>query len=197
LSAGDNAMEPESGSIGPERSATLPEASVAAAQPRGGLFWWLTGIILALDQITKVAVNAYVPVYGSRTLIPGLVDLVHVHNAGVAFGFMNDSEHAGRSLITTVLAVLALAGIAYYARQVKAEERVARFGLSLILGGAIGNLVDRVRLGYVVDFVDVYWGTWHFWAFNVADSAITVGAVLVFVDILFMSRHASHPVPDR
>jgi signal peptidase II len=191
----DNPVEAEPGSFGAEPSA--PASAAAVPAQRGGLFWWLTGTILVLDQITKIAVNAYVPVYGSRTLIPGLVDLVHVHNAGVAFGFMNDAEHAGRSLVTTALAVLALAGIAYYARQVKPEERVARFGLSLILGGAIGNLVDRFRLGYVVDFVDVYWGTWHFWAFNVADAAITVGAVFVFIDILFMNRHASHPVPDR
>jgi signal peptidase II len=176
-------------------AASVARASIPAR--RGGLFWWLTVGTIVVDQITKLAVNAYVPVYGSRTIIPHLLDFVHVHNAGVAFGFMNDSEHAGRGFLTTGLAVLALAGIAYYARQVKAEERIARIGLSLILGGAVGNLIDRVWQGYVVDFVDVYWGSWHFWAFNVADAAITIGAILVFVDILFVNRHASHPVSDR
>ena len=76
----------------------------------------------------------------------------------------------------------------------RAEEWLARLGLSLILGGAVGNLIDRVRQGFVIDFVDVYWQGWHFWAFNVADAAITVGATLVFIDILFVNRHASHSV---
>jgi signal peptidase II len=181
---------------GPAAAQPIATAADAPAR-RGGLFWTLTLATVVVDQITKFAVNAYVPLYGSKTIIPNLLDFVHVHNAGVAFGFMNEYEHPSRGLLTTSLAVLALAGIAYYARHVKAEERVARLGLSLILGGAVGNLVDRLRQGYVVDFVDVYWGTWHFWAFNVADAAITVGAILVFVDILFLNRHASHPVSDR
>ena len=172
-------------------------AAPEARARRGGLFWWLTIATVVVDQITKFAVNAYVPLYGSATIIPKFLDFVHVHNAGVAFGLMNEYEHPRRGLVTTGLAVLALAGIGYYARHVRSEERLARVGLSLILGGAVGNLVDRVRQGYVVDFVDVYWGTWHFWAFNVADAAITVGAILVFLDILFLNRHASHPVSDR
>jgi signal peptidase II len=97
-------------------------------------------------------------------------------------------------MMTTMLAVIALAGIAYYARHVRAHERLARVGLSLILGGAIGNLTDRIRQGFVVDFVDVYWGDWHFWAFNVADAAITVGATLIFIELLLSSRHAPDPV---
>jgi signal peptidase II len=196
VSAGrDEAGDAIEAGIADGHPAGVPAAAVAAR--RGGLFWSLAVATIVIDQITKFAVNAYVPLYGSKTIIPHLLDFVHVHNAGVAFGFMNDSEHAGRGLLTTGLAVLALAGIAYYARHVKAEERIARIGLSLILGGAVGNLIDRIWQGYVVDFVDVYWGTWHFWAFNVADAAITVGAILVFVDILFVSRHASHPVSDR
>jgi len=175
----------------------VPSAASPVVSTRGGLFWWLTALMVVLDQFTKYAVNAWVPLYGSKTIIPNLLDVVHVHNAGVAFGLMNDSDHPQRTLFTTVMAFVALAGIAYYARHVKPEERVARVGLSLILGGAIGNLIDRLRQGYVVDFVDVYWGTWHFWAFNVADAAITVGAIFVFVDILFMSRHASHPGSAR
>ena len=75
------------------------------------------------------------------------------------------------------------------------EERLARIGLSLILGGAIGNLADRVRQSYVIDFMDVYFRGWHFWAFNVADACITIGAILVFIDLLFVTRHhASHTV---
>ncbi len=192
-----DAGNPEVDPTGPASPAAPGAPEPTAPARRGGLLWWLTLATVIVDQLTKLAVNAYVPLYGSKTIIPRLLDFVHVHNAGVAFGFMNDYEHPGRGLLTTALAFVALGGIAYYARHVKAEERVARVGLSLILGGAVGNLIDRVRQGYVVDFVDVYWGTWHFWAFNVADAAITVGAILVFVDILFLNRHASHPVSDR
>jgi signal peptidase II len=120
-----------------------------------------------------------------------------VHNEGVAFGLMNGLDHPMTGLVTTGLALIALVSIAYYARFVRPEERLARLGLSLILGGAVGNLVDRLRQGFVVDFVDVYWRGWHFWAFNVADAAISVGACLIFIEVLFLNRHAPHPVRDR
>ena len=86
------------------------------------------------------------------------------------------------------LIIAALVGINYYARYIRAEERLARVGLSLILGGALGNLIDRLRQSYVVDFVDVYWRGWHFWAFNVADAAITIGVGLMILDILGVGR---------
>jgi signal peptidase II len=146
------------------------------------------------DQITKWLVQQHVPVFSSLTVLPGILDIVHVHNEGVAFGFLNDLEHPWRSTFTTTMAVAALAGILYYATHLDAHERVARLGLSLILGGAVGNLIDRAYLGYVVDFVDVYWRDWHFWAFNVADAAISIGAVLIFIDILLPHRHVSNPV---
>jgi signal peptidase II len=162
-----------------------------------GVLWWVSLLTVALDQATKILVNATMPLYGSKTVIPNFIDLVHVHNAGVAFGLLNGAEHPQRSVITTGLALIALVGIAYYATQVRADARTARFGLSLILGGAVGNLIDRMRQGYVIDIEDVYWGNWHFWAFNVADAAISVGATLVLIDVLFLNRHASHPVSDR
>ena len=170
----------------------VPAQADSAA--RRGLYWWISLLVLVLDQATKTALAAALPLYGAKTLIPGLVDLVHVRNTGVAFGFLNDLDHPQQSLITTSLALGALIGIAYYARHIHPGERLARLGLSLILGGAIGNLVDRVRFGFVLDFIDVYWQGWHFWAFNVADAAISVGAILVFLDLLFSSRHVSHPV---
>lgn len=177
------------------RPEPVPAAGTdAAARPRvRALLWWLAAAIVAADQITKVLVQQLIPLFGSVTVVPGLLDLVHIHNAGVAFGFMNDLEHPLRSAFTTLLALAALAAIAYYARQVQPEERLARTGLSLVLGGAIGNLIDRVRLGYVVDFIDAYRGDWHFWAFNVADAAISCGAVLIFAELFLAGRHASHP----
>ncbi len=91
--------------------------------------------------------------------------------------------------------VSALVAISLYARQLGNDEKLSRYGLALILGGAFGNLIDRAIAGYVVDFVDVYWGEAHFWAFNVADAAITIGAVLVLLEMLGVGRHhASRPV---
>jgi signal peptidase II len=167
---------------------------VAPERPSLRLFWWISLAVVGLDQAAKAMVRAELPLYGSQTVIPGLMDVVHVRNSGVAFGILNDMTHPLRTVLTTALALAALVGIASYARHVRREERMARFGLSLILGGAIGNLADRIRQGFVLDFVDVYWRNWHFWAFNVADAAITIGAVLIFLDLLRPKRHASNPV---
>jgi signal peptidase II len=184
---------------GPVQPAAVPEAGAAAAADgvvhgRTGLLWLVALATVVADQASKALIRNTLPLYASKTLIPGFVDLVHVENAGVAFGFLNDATRAGRGVLTTALAVAALVGIAYYARHIRREEWLARIGLSLILGGAVGNLADRILQGFVVDFVDVYWRGWHFWAFNVADAAISVGAVLVFIELLFVNRHASHPV---
>ena len=157
------------------------------------IYWWLSLAAIVVDQVAKAIVRDTLLPYESRTVIPGLVDIIHVHNAGVAFGLLNDSDLPFKGWLTTALAVLALVGIGFYARHVRPEERLARAGLSLILGGAVGNLADRLRQSYVIDFLDVYWRGWHFWAFNIADACITVGAILVFVDLLFVARHhASH-----
>jgi signal peptidase II len=164
------------------------------APPRGRLFWWLTLAIIVADQLVKAWVRQAVELFDSKTLIPGFMDLAHVRNEGVAFGLFNSMDVANKWIFTTALALAALAGITYYARHIRPSERLARVGLSMILGGAIGNLIDRVWAGYVLDFVDIYFGTWHFWAFNVADACISIGAVLVFVDLLLVRSHASDSV---
>jgi signal peptidase II len=176
---------------------TTPAGAVAAL--RVPLIWWLSLAVIVADQIAKAIVRASLPLYDSQTVIPGLVDLTHVRNAGVAFGLMNDAAISAplKAVATTGMAALALVGIGLYARHLKHEERLARIGLSLILGGALGNLIDRLRQGFVIDFVDVYFRGWHFWAFNVADASITIGAILVFLDLLVVTRHASHPLSDR
>jgi len=180
----------------PEDNAALPPPTARPSRTlaRVPVLWWVTLLIIVLDQITKAAVRSHLPLHATKPVIPGVLDLIHVQNAGVAFGLMNDFAHPHRALLTLGLAVAALVGIGYYARQLQREERLARVGLSLILGGAIGNLIDRMRDGFVVDFVDVYWRSWHFWAFNVADAAISVGAAFVFLELLRGNRHASHPV---
>jgi signal peptidase II len=176
--------------------AALPAAAPAATGFGGfRVYWWLSLAIIAMDQLAKAVVRATLQLYDTRTIVPGFIDLIHVHNEGVAFGLLNDSHVPFKGWITTALAALALIGIGFYARHIREDERLARIGLSLILGGAIGNLADRLRQSYVIDFVDVYWRHWHFWAFNLADACITIGAILVFLDLLFVTRHhASHTV---
>ena len=154
----------------------------------------IIGIIL-LDQLTKFAVRSTSPLYAKRSIIPNLLDLTHVQNTGAAFGVLNAADFPFKSIVMIAVAALALVAISLYARQLGHEERLSRYGLAFILGGALGNLIDRAISGYVVDFVDVYWGAAHFWAFNVADAAITAGAILVLLEMIGIGRrHAPHPL---
>lgn len=181
----------------------LPETVASASPPAAGtagryahpLELGTMAVVVALDQITKAAVRVLLPLGESRRIIPQLLDLTHVHNTGAAFGLLNAADFPYKPAVMIGIAAIALVAIAAYATQLGFHERMARFGLALILGGAFGNLIDRAIAGYVVDFVDVYWGNTHFWAFNVADSAITMGAVLVLLDMIGIGRrHASNPV---
>jgi len=153
------------------------------------------GTIVVVDQITKYVVRYTIPLYAKHVIIPDFLDFTHVQNTGAAFGLLNAADFPYKPAVMIGIAAIALVAIAAYGAQLGFHERLARFGLSLILGGAFGNLIDRAVVGYVVDFVDVYWGDAHFWAFNVADAAISIGAVLVLLDMIGLGRHhASHPV---
>jgi signal peptidase II len=153
------------------------------------------GVVVGMDQLTKEIVRRTLDLYDHIPVVPGFLDLTHVQNTGAAFGLLNAADFPYKPLVMIGIAALALMAIAAYATQLGFHERLARFGLSLILGGAFGNLIDRALAGYVVDFVDVYWGNSHFWAFNVADAAITIGAGLVLLDMIGLGRqHASHSV---
>jgi signal peptidase II len=180
-----------------------PESAAPAAPPRPGaapryahpLELGTMAIIVVVDQVTKAIVKQVLPLGESRTIIPDFLDLTHVHNTGAAFGLLNATDFPYKPLVMIAIAAIALVAIAAYATQLGFHERTARFGLALILGGAFGNLIDRAVAGYVVDFVDVYWGGTHFWAFNVADSAITAGAILVLLDMIGIGRrNVSDPV---
>jgi signal peptidase II len=152
-------------------------------------------VILIADQLSKAWVRANLQHGESRTIIPGFMDLTHVQNTGAAFGMLNNVDFAYKPYVMVGIALIALLAIAAYASQLGFQDRLARLGLALILGGAFGNLIDRAIAGHVVDFVDVYWNGVHFWAFNVADSAITVGAIFVILDTIGVGRtHASHTV---
>lgn len=145
--------------------------------------------ILIADQLTKMFVRDTLVLHESHTVIPGLLDLTHVRNTGAAFGILSSTDFAFKPLVMMVVALGALVAIGAYAVKLGAHERLARTGLALILGGAIGNLLDRIVHGYVLDFVDVYYRDVHFWAFNVADAAITVGAILVLFEVIFSGHH--------
>ena len=153
----------------------------------------VTGIVV-LDQVTKALVNAYLPLHASINMIPNLLNFTHVRNTGAAFGLLNAADFPFKSTLMTLIATVALIAIAVYAARSSTHGRLVRTGLVLVLGGAIGNLIDRATVGYVIDFVDVYWRGYHFWAFNVADSAITVGAAFLILDRFMTESYVSEAV---
>ena len=150
--------------------------------------------VVVLDQLTKLLVGRALALHESVDVIPGILSLTRVHNTGAAFGMLNAVDFPFKTVVLSLVAAIALGGVAWYAANVPLPDRLARLGIAGVLGGAIGNLIDRARSGYVLDFVDAYWNGWHFWAFNVADAAITIGVILMILDILGLGRRASHPV---
>src|ERR1700754_293741 len=151
--------------------------------------FWVGVAIVLVDQLTKAIVRARIEQHDSIEVIPGFLNLTHVLNTGAAFGLLNAADFPFKSVVIAALAIGALVAIAVYALSFGTETPLARYSLMLILAGATGNLIDRAVAGAVVDFIDVYWGQWHFWAFNIADSAITIGAVLLILDMLRAGRH--------
>jgi signal peptidase II len=150
--------------------------------------------VVLLDQLTKALIRAMLPLHESVTVIPGVLDFTHVRNTGAAFGFLDGVDFPYKTLVIAIVATAALVGIAFYSKGIAGEQPLARVGLALIIGGAAGNLIDRLTVGSVVDFVDAYWREWHFWAFNVADSAITCGVALMILDMAGVRTHVSKTV---
>lgn len=148
----------------------------------------VAGIVVALDQAAKAVVRATLELHESVEVIPSFFSLTRVHNYGAAFGLMNAVDFPFKTVLLALVATLALGALAWYGASLPAGQRLARSGLALVVGGAAGNLIDRLGAGYVVDFVDLYWRGWHFWAFNVADASITVGVSLMILDMLEIGR---------
>ena len=147
----------------------------------------IAAAVFALDRVTKLIIERTVSLYDVYHVIPGLFQIVKTHNKGIAFGIFNDgsAESAGVILIAFSLAILAfIASLLWQSvRLMEQEHWTMRLGLALILGGALGNVYDRVFLGSVTDFLDFYWHGHHFPVFNAADSAITVGAGLLLLNL--------------
>jgi signal peptidase II len=154
-------------------------------------FLLLSLAVLVADQWTKWLVALHLPKHAVEPIIPGLLNLTHVENTGVAFGFMASLGRGAGTWLLTALGVAALALVGLYFWRVPAEHRRLQAALALVLGGAVGNLLDRVAAGAVTDFVDFYLGSYHWHTFNVADSAISVGIVLIAWDALAAHRRAA------
>ena len=141
----------------------------------------LSLLVIVLDQVSKFWINGAFQ-YGDGVALTSFFNLVHAHNTGAAFSFLA-GEGGWQRFFFIALASAASLLMVYLLRK-HADEGCFCLALSLVLGGALGNLIDRVRFGYVIDFLDFYYAGWHFPAFNVADSAITLGAVLLIWDSL-------------
>ena len=151
-------------------------------------YLWIPAVIFIFDQLTKYAAADYLLQHGEVKLTPFL-SFVLVHNTGAAFGILS-SAGGWQNIFFISLALIACVVILWVIRRLGPKDMLIVFGLMLILGGAAGNLIDRLVHGYVIDFIDVYYHAWHWPAFNIADSAITIGALLLAVDALVLgSRH--------
>ncbi|HXK04196.1 MAG TPA: signal peptidase II [Verrucomicrobiae bacterium] len=152
----------------------------------------LAAAVIAIDRLTKWLVETYVSAIDTYRIIPGFFDIVHSENRGVAFGLFNDSSNEWQ---TTALILFSLGAVIFVSAMLWRPERLDRtsfWGLALILGGAAGNLLDRILFGRVTDFLDFYFGTYHWHTFNIADSVIVVGSVLLLIDLLRPKRRAAN-----
>ena len=144
----------------------------------------IAGLVVIADQLTKWWVLQTIAAYDVIPIIPNFLNLIHVQNPGGAFGFFANQSSQVRALFFVFFSLVAVILILYLYKSTPAKFKWLLAGFSLIVGGAVGNLIDRLRFGYVVDFLDVYAGNLHWPAFNIADSAITVGMVIFAVYLI-------------
>jgi signal peptidase II len=163
-----------------EKGARRPPILSLGARP----FLLIAGLVVVLDQMTKALVLANMPIYHSIAVIPGFFNLTHIRNPGGAFGFMAAGSQGLRNLLFRWRVGLAMGLIVFFYRSTPKTHPVLASALAMIFGGAVGNLIDRLRFGEVVDFLDLYLGAYHWPAFNVADSAITVGITIFIAHVV-------------
>lgn len=159
------------------------------ANPTGMLLWLGLALVLLLaDQFTKVLILGYYQL-GDSTRITDFFNIVRVHNKGAAFSFLSEASGWQRWFFTCI--GLAAAAVILWMLKSHSGQKLFAFALACILGGALGNVIDRILYGHVVDFLDFHWAGWHFPAFNIADSAISVGAACLILDELLRVRRAN------
>ncbi|MGB8952477.1 MAG: signal peptidase II [Candidatus Aminicenantales bacterium] len=159
---------------------------------RGGFYWLLVFIIIGVDQTSKFIIVRMLSLYSSRTIIPGFFNLSLIHNRGAIFGFFSQTNNRGISIILSAASLLALGIVVYFFLKTPLSEKWMKISLSLILGGALGNQMDRIFRGYVVDFMEFSIRRYHWPTFNVADSCITIGALMLII-IIFFRRPSCSP----
>lgn len=153
---------------------------------------WLSLLTIILDQSSKLAVDSFMQLYQSIPVLP-YFNLTYVHNTGAAFSFLSQAGGWQRWFFAGLATMISIA-IAIWLRKLQKHEILLAIALSLILGGAVGNLIDRLAYGYVIDFLDVYYGNWHWPAFNIADSAITLGVALMLAESFGLGQQKkAHP----
>ena len=150
---------------------------------------WLSTIVIVLDQITKNIADNNLQYRNPVEVIPGFFNLTLLYNQGAAFSFLSNAGGWQRWFFVTISTVISII-LVFWLCKIEAHKRMLAIGIALILGGAIGNLIDRSAYGYVIDFVQVYYSTYYFPAFNIADSAISIGAALLILD-MFMDKKPS------
>jgi signal peptidase II len=165
---------------------------------RYGFVALVGAIVLVLDQLTKIWVRATFQLYETVPVIDGLFHFTYVHNPGGAFGMLRDADESIRIPFFLIVSVIAVGALILFVRDLPTELRVLQFALGLVLGGALGNLIDRVWFGHVTDFLDVFWGSYHWPAFNIADSGISVGIVILLYYTLITPepKKAAAPTAD-
>jgi len=154
---------------------------------RNKFYYLLILVLVIFDQSTKFFIAKNLSQYDSVTIIPGFFKLVHVRNTGAIFGFLSDSGKPWVFIVLTIASLIALTLVVYYFHIVPAKDKIFKSALALILAGALGNLIDRVIRGYVVDFLHFYVKRWQWPSFNIADSCITIGA-LILLYIFFIRK---------
>lgn len=170
---------------------TLAQVQEGNAGNARFITWMVIAIVIVVaDQLTKWAIVEWVPLY-DRVPLNSFINLTHQKNTGAAFSFLANAGGWQRWFFVT-LATVVSGVIAVWIWRIRKEGQVLlSMGLALVLGGAVGNLIDRVRLGHVTDFIQVWFGSWAFPSFNVADAGITVGAAVLIIDALFFSGRQS------
>lgn len=151
-------------------------------------YLWLSGLVIVLDQLSKGIISSSFSLYETLAVMP-YFNLTLAHNTGAAFSFLAQAGGWQRWFFVGLTTVISMA-LFIWLKKLSAQAKLEAISISLILGGAIGNVIDRIYFGYVVDFLDFYYGTWHFAAFNIADSAICMGAGLLIIDS-FISKPES------
>lgn len=157
----------------------------------GQVRWlWIAAAVIVVDQVTKLLISHHMSLFDSIRLLPFL-QLTLLHNSGAAFSFLSQASGWQRWFFIGLGLVVSIVILLWLRRLPRKSRRLLGIGLALVLGGALGNVIDRAAYGYVIDFIDFFYANWHFPSFNIADSAITVGAILVIIDTLITGRKST------